>query len=158
MGARRAGAGERVLRDRIAQCRIETGRSQRPDASPGSSPPILVGLINPLSAALTMAASSLGVVGNSARPLPVERDPLNERDPDFGHNALSRDAQPCDAQPCVATRTKHPTHKRSTPRRPYAETPKHPHATWSSSSSATCTATSTPAAVSWTARPKPTSS
>ena len=38
---------------------------------PGSSPPILVGLINPLFAALTMAASSLGVVGNSARLLPV---------------------------------------------------------------------------------------
>jgi len=34
-------------------------------------PLALVGLINPLFAALAMAASSLGVVGNSARPLPV---------------------------------------------------------------------------------------
>ncbi len=34
-------------------------------------PLALVGLINPLFAALAMAASSLGVVGNSARSLPV---------------------------------------------------------------------------------------
>jgi len=34
-------------------------------------PLALAGLINPLFAALAMAASSLGVVGNSARPLPV---------------------------------------------------------------------------------------
>ncbi|MFB6098065.1 MAG: hypothetical protein ABEK84_02940, partial [Salinibacter sp.] len=34
-------------------------------------PLALVGLINPLFAAVAMAASSLGVVGNSARPLPV---------------------------------------------------------------------------------------
>jgi Cu2+-exporting ATPase len=34
-------------------------------------PLALVGFINPLFAALAMAASSLGVVGNSARPLPV---------------------------------------------------------------------------------------
>ena len=44
-------------------------------------PLALVGLINPLFAALAMAASSLGVVGNSARPLPVATlDTPNQED------------------------------------------------------------------------------
>ena len=47
---------------------------------PGSSPLILVGLINPLFAALAMAASSLGVVGNSARPLPVSEGPAERKE------------------------------------------------------------------------------
>jgi len=42
-------------------------------------PLALVGLINPLFAALAMAASSLGVVGNSARPLPVAEGPAERK-------------------------------------------------------------------------------
>ena len=42
-------------------------------------PLALVGLINPLFAALAMAASSLGVVGNSARALPVNTPDAQDR-------------------------------------------------------------------------------
>ena len=54
-------------------CHHGDGHGHGPEAR--GPEPILIGLINPLFAALAMAASSLGVVGNSARPLPLANPP-----------------------------------------------------------------------------------